>query len=278
MRQVFARARASSPCIIFFDELDAMVPRRDDSLVRPLSPPLPFFTSTNPSSPIPPNQSESSARVVNTLLTELDGLDPRKQVFVIGATNRPDILDPAMVRPGRLDKLLYVDLPTPEERIEILVAQTKKTPLDLDEASGDRVDFGVIARAKECEGFSGADLSALVREAAVSALREAFSKVEMGDEDGQEEARGGGGMESTTTTTTKEEVTVRVGQRHFVEALKKTFPSVSVAQRKRFNLLRIKFAGQPVGHAKEGREREREVRGEKEGGTGGGEDPEAALT
>ena len=88
--------RASSPCIIFFDELDALVPRRDDSL------------------------SESSARVVNTLLAELDGLDSRRGVFVLAATNRPDILDPAMCQPGRLDKLLYVDLPAADERAEIV--------------------------------------------------------------------------------------------------------------------------------------------------------------
>ncbi|KAL8287188.1 hypothetical protein RQP46_003640 [Phenoliferia psychrophenolica] len=148
VRQVFARARASSPCIIFFDELDAMVPRRDDSL------------------------SESSARVVNTLLTELDGLEPRKQVFVIGATNRPDILDPAMVRPGRLDKLLYVDLPTPSERVEILRAQTKKTPL------GPDVDLDVIARDVECDGFSGADLGALRKRFAQ--LRAKFAGVPVG--------------------------------------------------------------------------------------------------
>ncbi|CAJ0642781.1 5060_t:CDS:2, partial [Entrophospora sp. SA101] len=108
VRQVFARARASSPCVIFFDELDALCARRDDS------------------------KSEASARVVNTLLTELDGLENRKQVYVIAATNRPDIIDPAMIRPGRLDKLLYVELPTYSERYEILKTLTKKTPLDDD--------------------------------------------------------------------------------------------------------------------------------------------------
>ncbi|TFK80300.1 AAA-domain-containing protein, partial [Polyporus arcularius HHB13444] len=102
VRQVFSRARASSPCVIFFDELDALVPRRDDSM------------------------SESSARVVNTLLTELDGLDARKSVYVIAATNRPDMIDPAMCRPGRLDKLLYVDLPTADERAEIVRKMTRK--------------------------------------------------------------------------------------------------------------------------------------------------------
>ncbi|ORY80686.1 P-loop containing nucleoside triphosphate hydrolase protein [Leucosporidium creatinivorum] len=212
VRQVFARARASSPCIIFFDELDAMVPRRDDSL------------------------SESSARLVNTLLTELDGLEPRKQVFVIGATNRPDILDPAMVRPGRLDKLLYVDLPSPDERVEILRAQTRKTPL------GEDVDLETIARAEGCNGFSGADLSALVREAAVMALREVFSAVDMDDD--EESTMDGGAPKQPLAP-------VKVEQRHFLTAVARTPPSVSSSQRRRFATLRAKFAGQPVGHAKE---------------------------
>ncbi|KAM0754556.1 AAA-domain-containing protein [Meredithblackwellia eburnea MCA 4105] len=222
VRQVFARARASSPCIIFFDELDAMVPRRDDSL------------------------SESSARVVNTLLTELDGLEPRKQVFVIGATNRPDILDPAMVRPGRLDKLLYVDLPTPDERVDILRAQTNKTPLAHD------VDLDLVGRHKGCEGFSGADLGALVREAAVSALREVFDSVESSmrdggeDEEEEEEER-----ERRVDLGTMHARPPVVSQRHFMEAVGRTNPSVSVAQRKRFAALRAKFTGVPVGHAKE---------------------------
>src|SRR5712671_8181143 len=103
--QVFAHA--SSPCIIFFDELDALIPRRDDTL------------------------SESSARVVNTLLTELNGLDARRGVFVLAATNRPDMLDPAMCRPGRLDRLLYVDLPAPDERAEIVrtLISRRRVPL-----------------------------------------------------------------------------------------------------------------------------------------------------
>lgn len=188
-------------------------------------------------------QSESSARVVNTLLTELDGLSPRKQVFVIGATNRPDILDPAMVRPGRLDKLLYVDLPTPSERIEILRALTKKTPLSKD------VNLELIGKDPGCDGLSGADLGALVREAAVSALREVFASSSINSNlDEEDEVEGEEGREKELEVTGP----VVVQMRHFVEAIKRTPPSVSVAQRRRFALLRAKFAGQPVGHAKEG--------------------------
>ncbi|GAA5924963.1 putative AAA family ATPase RIX7 [Sporobolomyces koalae] len=210
VRQVFARARASSPCIIFFDELDAMVPRRDDSL------------------------SESSARIVNTLLTELDGLESRKQVFVIGATNRPDILDPAMVRPGRLDKLLYVDLPSPAERVEILKALTKKTPLS------DDVNLEKIALDTRADGLSGADLSALVREAAVASLREMFTSIDLD------------GPPVTTPQDGASSGPAKVEMRHFETALARANPSVSVQQRRRFEVLRKKFAGQPVGHAKDG--------------------------
>lgn len=148
VRQVFQRARASVPCIIFFDELDALVPRRDTSL------------------------SESSSRVVNTLLTELDGLNDRKGVFVVGATNRPDMIDPAMLRPGRLDKTLYIELPTHEERFQILetLIRANNTPVD------PSVDLKTIANDERCRNFSGADLSSLVREAGVLALKRKFFK------------------------------------------------------------------------------------------------------
>ena len=105
VRQVFSRARASAPCIIFFDELDALCPRRSGEATT------------------------SSERVVNQLLTEMDGLEPRLSVFIIAATNRPDLIDPAMLRPGRLDKLLYVPLPEKTERAEILKTITAQMPL-----------------------------------------------------------------------------------------------------------------------------------------------------
>lgn len=105
VRQLFKRARASAPCVIFFDELDSLCPRRGSE------------------------NNSSSERVVNQLLTELDGLDDRRNVFVIAATNRPDIIDPAMLRPGRLDKLLYVPLPTNEDRLQILETVTRRLPV-----------------------------------------------------------------------------------------------------------------------------------------------------
>ena len=89
----------------------------------------------------------------------MDGLEERVGVFVIAATNRPDIIDPAMLRPGRLDKLLYVPLPNPDDRLQILKTCCKKVPLDED------VNLDKIANSPLLEGFSGADLSALTREA-----------------------------------------------------------------------------------------------------------------
>ncbi|QIX02202.1 hypothetical protein AMS68_007719 [Peltaster fructicola] len=138
VRRVFSRARSSAPCIIFFDELDALAPRRDGSA------------------------AESSARVVNMLLTELDGLHDRGGIFVIGATNRPDIIDEAMLRPGRLETPLFVDLPGPQERVEILqtLLRQKNVPQELAD----------IARTSACDGFTGADLRSLWTKAAQHAL------------------------------------------------------------------------------------------------------------
>jgi ribosome biogenesis ATPase len=145
IRMVFSRAQASSPCVIFFDELDALCPARTNDA-----------------------DSQSSSRLVNTLLTEMDGMQGRKLVFVIAATNRPDMIDPAMLRPGRLDKALYVDLPNQQERVSILRAITRKTPLARD------VQLEHIANHLQADGMSGADLASLVREASVTALRNSF--------------------------------------------------------------------------------------------------------
>jgi ribosome biogenesis ATPase len=108
---------------------------------------------------------------VNQLLTELDGMESRKNVFVVGATNRPDIIDAAMLRPGRLEKLLYVPLPSPADRLQILRAVTKERPRMASEVS-----LQLVASDARCAGFSGADISALVREAAMAALKEVFQK------------------------------------------------------------------------------------------------------
>ncbi|KAI9662181.1 MAG: hypothetical protein M1829_006163, partial [Trizodia sp. TS-e1964] len=149
VRQVFARARSSVPCVIFFDELDALVPSRTDSL------------------------SEASSRVVNTLLTELDGLNSRTGIYVIAATNRPDIIDPAMLRPGRLGTLLFVDLPSAEERVEILRTLARRIPVLVD----------IEGVAGRCDGFSGADLESLLRAAGIAALKRNADSIEPADFD-----------------------------------------------------------------------------------------------
>ncbi|KAK5604765.1 hypothetical protein CRENBAI_010880 [Crenichthys baileyi] len=148
VRQVFQRGQNSAPCVIFFDEIDALCPRRSG------------------------HESGASVRVVNQLLTEMDGLETRKQVFIMAATNRPDIIDPAILRPGRLDKTLYVGLPCAADRHAILLTVTKggtKPQLEQD------VHLEEIAFDERCNSFSGADLTALVREASVNALK-AFMK------------------------------------------------------------------------------------------------------
>merc|ERR1740121_2304604 len=141
VRVVFARAKASSPCVIFFDELDALVPRRSAE------------------------GSTSAERVVNQMLTEMDGVQERSQVYVIAASNRPDIVDPAMLRPGRLDRLLYVPLPSIAGRLEILQAHFRKLPL------ADDVNLNLLAQGTA--NFSGADLASIAREAAMLAIRHA---------------------------------------------------------------------------------------------------------
>ncbi|KAI3613605.1 ribosome biogenesis atpase rix7 [Moniliophthora roreri] len=210
LRLLFSRARSSSPCIVFFDELDALVPRRDDSL------------------------SESSSRVVNTLLTELDGLDARKSVFVIGATNRPDMIDPAMCRPGRLDKLLYVDLPTPPERAEIVrtMVQRRNVPI-----SPPIEDIETLVKSDRCDGYSGADLAALVREAGVAALRRILVSTSTA-------------TPNSSLSVIDEELNVQVTLDDFTGALEKVTPSVSKAQRRKYEALRSKLVGLPVGKGK----------------------------
>jgi ribosome biogenesis ATPase len=128
VRTLFARARAASPCVLFFDELDSLAPRRGGE------------------------GNQASERVVNQLLTEMDGLESRSATFVVAATNRPDMIDPAMLRPGRLDKLLYVPLPPPDGRAAILKTLTRKTPL------APEVDVDAIAFSSRC-GVSPAPTS-----------------------------------------------------------------------------------------------------------------------
>lgn len=149
------RARSSVPCVIFFDELDALVPRRSSEM------------------------HEASARVVNTLLTELDGLSTREGIYLIAATNRPEMIDEAMLRPGRLETLLYVELPKPDERVSILRALIQKGGI----MNPDLAEIGRRDDNDGCKNFSGADLESLLRKAGQHALRRQSDVVEQIDLD-----------------------------------------------------------------------------------------------
>ena len=145
IREIFRKARIYAPTVILFDEIDSIVPSRGavDEGTR------------------------VTERIVSQLLTELDGIEKLNNVVVIGATNRPDLIDPALLRPGRLDKIIYVPPPDMRSRVEILKVHTRKMPLAED------VDLEYLARVTE--GYTGADLAALAREAALYALREDLS-------------------------------------------------------------------------------------------------------
>lgn len=151
--KLFARARQVAPCVIFIDELDALVPARKSG----------------------GNEPAVTDRVVNTLLAEMDGLEELNSVVVIGATNRPNMIDPALLRPGRLDELIYVPVPDEAGRKIILDIHTKKMPLAKD------VDLDDLA--KRTERFTGADLEDLVRRAGMVALRRSLKSktVDMDD-------------------------------------------------------------------------------------------------
>ena len=166
MRKVFERARQVAPCIIFFDEIDSLAGKRGIEM-----------------------GTKVTERVLNQLLAEMDGLEDLKNVIVIGATNRPDMLDPALMRPGRFDKLLLINAPNEKARESILKIHTKNVPIKDKEKLIDEF-------AKKTAGYTGADLEALVREAAMLALRENLDSKE-------------------------------VKKKHFEDALKKVKPSVS---------------------------------------------------
>jgi transitional endoplasmic reticulum ATPase len=143
VREVFDKARSASPCVLFFDELDSIGTARGGSAG---------------------DAGGAGDRVMNQLLTEMDGVNAKKSVFFIGATNRPDILDEALIRPGRLDQLIYIPLPDEASRFSILKADLRKTPLAAN------VDLHYIAQITE--GFSGADLAELAARASKAAVRE----------------------------------------------------------------------------------------------------------
>ncbi|RWS17148.1 transitional endoplasmic reticulum ATPase-like protein [Dinothrombium tinctorium] len=147
VRDVFDKARAAAPCILFFDELDSIAKARGGSIG---------------------DAGGAADRVINQILTEMDGMSSKKNVFIIGATNRPDIIDPAILRPGRLDQLIYIPLPDEKSREQILKANLRKSPLAKD------VDLAFLARVTH--GFSGADLTEICQRACKLAIRESIEQ------------------------------------------------------------------------------------------------------
>ncbi|GFZ02818.1 cell division cycle 48C [Actinidia rufa] len=192
VRTIFSRARTCSPCILFFDEVDALTTKRGKE------------------------GGWVVERLLNQLLIELDGAEHRQGVYVIGATNRPEVMDRALLRPGRFGKLLYVPLPSPDERGLILKALSRNKPID------GSVDLIAVGRDEACENLSGADLSALMNEAAMAALEE------------RQIAQSSDTPPSTTPPST-------IKKAHFEQALKKISPSVSDKQKQYYHLLSESF-------------------------------------
>ncbi|MBV5245353.1 MULTISPECIES: AAA family ATPase [Mycolicibacterium] len=152
VRELFQRARDSAPSLVFLDEIDALAPRRGQSF-----------------------DSGVTDRVVAAMLTELDGIEPLRDVVVLGATNRPDLIDPALLRPGRLEKLVFVEPPDAEARTQILRTAGKSVPLAAD------VDLEVLAA--DLDGYSAADCVALLREAALTAMRRSIDAADVTADD-----------------------------------------------------------------------------------------------
>ncbi|CAH1416184.1 unnamed protein product [Lactuca virosa] len=198
VRTIFSRARTCSPCILFFDEIDALTTKRGKE------------------------GGWVVERLLNQLLIELDGADQRKGVYVIGATNRPEVMDRAVLRPGRFGKLLYVPLPSADERGLILKAVSRKKPLDAD------VNLIAIGQSEACANLSGADLSALVNEAAMAAVEEKFKKIEAAKASDEPQSSLGG-LPHTIKAI------------HFEQALGKISPSVSDKQKHYYHLLSESF-------------------------------------
>ncbi len=185
VREMFRKARQVAPAVIFFDEIDSLAPRRGGI-----------------------GDSHVTERVVSQLLTELDGLEELKDVVVIAATNRPDMVDPALLRAGRIERHIYIPPPDKKAREEIFKIHLRGKPLDKD------VDIEELA--KKTEGYSGADIEAICREAGMLAIREAI-KPGMSKEEAKKVAE-----------------SIKITKKHFEEALKKVKPSLTKDDLKKY--------------------------------------------
>jgi len=195
VREIFDKARSAAPCVLFFDELDSIAKSRGGGSG---------------------DAGGASDRVINQVLTEMDGMGAKKNVFIIGATNRPDIIDPAILRPGRLDQLIYIPLPDDKSRISILKSNLRKTPVSK------TVDLNYIA--KVTKGFSGADLTEICQRSVKLAIRENIEA-----DIKREKARQASAKKSTirgSAMDVDDEVS-EVTKKHFEEAMRFARRSVS---------------------------------------------------
>ncbi|PSR89934.1 Cell division cycle protein like [Actinidia chinensis var. chinensis] len=197
VREIFDKARQSAPCVLFFDELDSIATQRGSSVG---------------------DAGGAADRVLNQLLTEMDGMSAKKTVFIIGATNRPDIIDPALLRPGRLDQLIYIPLPDEESRLQIFKACLRKSPISKD------VDLRALS--KYTQGFSGADITEICQRACKYAIRENIEK------DIEKERRRGENPDSMDEDIDEEVAEIKAA--HFEESMKYARRSVSDADIRKY--------------------------------------------
>ncbi|MFL6371263.1 MAG: CDC48 family AAA ATPase [Nitrososphaeraceae archaeon] len=198
VREIFRKARQAAPCIIFFDEIDAIAPRRGGDF----------------------GDSHVTERLISQLLTELDGLEILTNVIVIAATNRPDIIDAALLRPGRFDRLLYVPPPNRDSRIQIIKIHTRKKPL--------AEDVTIEELANHTDGYTGADIASLSSAAVMLALREHVSKYPDPKE------------------SDKHVRELRIHMHHFEEAMKKIRP-LSTQELKMYKRISEEFGRPEIG-------------------------------
>ena len=204
VREVFDKARQASPCVLFFDELDSIARARGGGSG---------------------DAGGAGDRVINQILTEIDGVGVKKNVFVIGATNRPDILDPAIMRPGRLDQLVYIPLPDRKSRIQIFKATLRKSPL------AKEVDLEILAKATN--GFSGADITEICQRACKFAIRESiYRDIEM-----KKEAENA----NSETQLEIDDPVPEITKAHFLEAMKYARRSVSDSDIRKYEMFAQKL-------------------------------------
>ncbi|WP_457614506.1 AAA family ATPase [Methanopyrus sp.] len=212
IREIFQKARQTAPCVIFFDEIDAIAPKRGTEI----------------------GGSRVTERVVNQLLTEMDGIEATEDVFVIAATNRPDIIDEALLRPGRFDRIVYVPPPDEEAMKEIVKIHTRDMPLAEDLTIDDIVEILRRREREEDAKYTGADIEAVCMEAAMLALREVLEELEKieGESETEEE------LETRKEALLEE---LRVERRHFEKAVEKVPPSVPKEKLEEYEKLKEEY-------------------------------------